>query len=164
MRAAGFSDEDMHRWHAEFEKKAPAEHQEFLEFLHIPREEVNAIREWSGRWSGRAGRLEGSVIRLDSSPARGGPSGGARDFRPHRAPESKTQTTGRSACATKSLFLCAPRRFFASVPCTGRPPKTMVCPTGGVCGIAALCYKCKPPAITRAGVWRRARSITLYSK
>jgi len=55
MRAAGFSDEDMHRWHAEFEKKAPAEHQEFLEFLHIPREEVNAIREWSGRWSGRAG-------------------------------------------------------------------------------------------------------------
>jgi MerR family transcriptional regulator, thiopeptide resistance regulator len=47
MRAAGFSDEDMRRWHAEFEKAAPAEHQEFLEFLHIPAEELKAIREWS---------------------------------------------------------------------------------------------------------------------
>ena len=47
MRATGFSDEDMRRWHAEFEKSAPAEHQEFLEFLHIPAEELKAIREWS---------------------------------------------------------------------------------------------------------------------
>ena len=54
MRAAGFSDGDMHRWHAEFEKKAPAEHQEFLEFLHIPKDEVSAIRKWSGEW-GRPG-------------------------------------------------------------------------------------------------------------
>ena len=55
MRAAGFSDEDMHRWHSEFEKKAPAEHQEFLEFLHIPKEEVNSIRKWSGEWIGTGG-------------------------------------------------------------------------------------------------------------
>jgi hypothetical protein len=47
MRAAGFTDDDMHRWHAQFEKSAPGEHQEFLEFLHIPSQEVQTIREWS---------------------------------------------------------------------------------------------------------------------
>jgi len=47
MRAAGFTDDDMHRWHAQFEKSAPREHQEFLEFLHIPPEEVQSIRDWS---------------------------------------------------------------------------------------------------------------------
>ncbi len=49
MRAAGFSDEQMHRWHREFEKTAPVEHQEFLEFLRIPADEVKQIREWSSR-------------------------------------------------------------------------------------------------------------------
>jgi DNA-binding transcriptional MerR regulator len=47
MKAAGFSEDDMHRWHAEFEKSAPDEHQEFLEFLHIPPAELTRIREWS---------------------------------------------------------------------------------------------------------------------
>src|SRR5579871_124005 len=47
MRAAGFNGEQMHRWHCEFEKSAPAEHQEFLELLHIPADEVKQIREWS---------------------------------------------------------------------------------------------------------------------
>jgi DNA-binding transcriptional MerR regulator len=47
MRAAGFSEEDMRRWHKEFEKSAPQEHQEFLEFLHIPAEEIKTIRGWS---------------------------------------------------------------------------------------------------------------------
>ena len=47
MRGAGFTDDDMQRWHMEFEKSAPQEHQEFLEFLHIPSEEVKSIREWS---------------------------------------------------------------------------------------------------------------------
>lgn len=47
MRAAGFSEEQMRRWHVEFEKAAPAEHQEFLEFLHIPAEEAQRIRAWS---------------------------------------------------------------------------------------------------------------------
>ena len=47
MKAAGFGKEDMHRWHAEFEKSAPAEHQEFLEFLHIPADEIRTIREQS---------------------------------------------------------------------------------------------------------------------
>jgi DNA-binding transcriptional MerR regulator len=47
MRSAGLTEADMHRFHAEFEKSAPQEHQEFLEFLHIPAEEVKAIREAS---------------------------------------------------------------------------------------------------------------------
>jgi MerR family transcriptional regulator, thiopeptide resistance regulator len=47
MRSAGFTDEQMRRWHMQFEKSAPEEHQEFLEFLHIPAEEVVRIREWS---------------------------------------------------------------------------------------------------------------------
>ena len=47
MRASGFSEDDMRRWHAEFERAAPAEHQEFLEFLHIPAPDIARIREWS---------------------------------------------------------------------------------------------------------------------
>ncbi len=47
MRGAGFTEEDMHRWHSEFEKSAPEEHQEFLEFLHIPVEEIKKIRQFS---------------------------------------------------------------------------------------------------------------------
>ena len=47
MRAAGLDDEAMHRWHLEFEKAAPAEHQEFLEFLRIPAAEIEGIRKWS---------------------------------------------------------------------------------------------------------------------
>jgi hypothetical protein len=47
MRAAGFSEQDMRRWHKEFEKSAPQEHQEFLEFLHISAEEIKSIRKWS---------------------------------------------------------------------------------------------------------------------
>jgi DNA-binding transcriptional MerR regulator len=47
MKASGFSEADMHRWHAEFEHSAPEEHQEFLTFLHIPKDEIRSIREWS---------------------------------------------------------------------------------------------------------------------
>lgn len=47
MSGAGFSEEDMRRWHQEFEKTAPSEHQEFLEFLHIPAAEIKTIRAWS---------------------------------------------------------------------------------------------------------------------
>lgn len=47
MRGCGFSPEQMNAWHAEFERSAPAEHQEFLEFLHIPAEEIGKIREHS---------------------------------------------------------------------------------------------------------------------
>jgi MerR family transcriptional regulator, thiopeptide resistance regulator len=47
MRDSGFSDDDMRRWHAQFEKDAPEDHEEFLRFLHIPDDEVRRIREWS---------------------------------------------------------------------------------------------------------------------
>jgi len=47
MRACGFTDDDMHRWHGQFEKMAPGEHQEFLEFLHIQPDEIKQIRDWS---------------------------------------------------------------------------------------------------------------------
>ena len=45
MKGCGFSSEQMHRWHEEFERSAPLEHQEFLEFLHIPAEEIATIRK-----------------------------------------------------------------------------------------------------------------------
>ncbi len=45
MKASGLTEKEMHRWHTEFEKAAPEEHQEFLEFLHIPAEEISSIRE-----------------------------------------------------------------------------------------------------------------------
>jgi len=47
MKACGFSEEQMNRWHAEFERSAPVEHQEFLEFLHIPADEIVNIRKHS---------------------------------------------------------------------------------------------------------------------
>ncbi len=47
MTSCGFSQEQMHRWHSEFERSAPDEHQEFLEFLHIPEPEIKTIREQS---------------------------------------------------------------------------------------------------------------------
>jgi DNA-binding transcriptional MerR regulator len=47
MRSSGLSEEQMHRWHTEFEHSAPQEHQELLEFLHIPADEIASIRERS---------------------------------------------------------------------------------------------------------------------
>jgi len=47
MKGAGLSPEQMDKWHVEFERSAPQEHQEFLEFLHIPAAEIETIREWS---------------------------------------------------------------------------------------------------------------------
>ncbi|HXR32782.1 MAG TPA: MerR family transcriptional regulator [Verrucomicrobiae bacterium] len=47
MKASGFSEADMHKWHVEFERSAPEEHQEFLTFLHIPEKEIRSIRKWS---------------------------------------------------------------------------------------------------------------------
>lgn len=47
MHGSGFTEEQMMRWHAEFEQAAPDEHQEFLEFLHIGPEEIQRIRQRS---------------------------------------------------------------------------------------------------------------------
>jgi DNA-binding transcriptional MerR regulator len=49
MKASGLTEADMRRWHAEFEKAAPEEHREFLEYLHIPAAEIRTIRDWSAR-------------------------------------------------------------------------------------------------------------------
>jgi len=49
MKASGLTEAEMHRWHTEFEKAAPEEHQEFLEFLNIPAPEIRTIRDWSAR-------------------------------------------------------------------------------------------------------------------
>jgi DNA-binding transcriptional MerR regulator len=47
MSAAGLSEEDMGRWHGEFERAAPEDHREFLEYLHIPGSEIETIRQRS---------------------------------------------------------------------------------------------------------------------
>ena len=47
MKGCGFTEAQMHAWHVEFERAAPDEHQEFLEFLHISTEEIRRIREFS---------------------------------------------------------------------------------------------------------------------
>ncbi len=47
LRAAGLDQNAMHRWHQEFERRAPEGHQEFLLSLGIPPEEVNRIRTLS---------------------------------------------------------------------------------------------------------------------
>jgi MerR family transcriptional regulator, thiopeptide resistance regulator len=47
MQAAGLSEQDMQRWHTEFERAAPEEHEQFLRYLQIEPEEVARIRSWS---------------------------------------------------------------------------------------------------------------------
>ncbi len=47
LRATGLSDEDMRRWHVEFERLSPAAHQDFLESLGLEDEEITRIREGS---------------------------------------------------------------------------------------------------------------------
>ncbi len=53
MKAAGFSEDDMKRWHQEFERAAPDDHQEFLTYLHIGPEEIRHIRDWSRSGEGQ---------------------------------------------------------------------------------------------------------------
>ena len=49
MEAAGMDESSMTRWHAEFERRSPKAHKEFLMSLGIPKKEVMRIQEWSGR-------------------------------------------------------------------------------------------------------------------
>ena len=44
FREIGLSDEDMHRWHREFERRHPEGHQGFLEWLGLPEERIGRIR------------------------------------------------------------------------------------------------------------------------
>jgi DNA-binding transcriptional MerR regulator len=51
LRAAGMDQNAMDRWHAEFERRAPDGHNEFLLSLGIPEDEVAQIRRFSrGEW------------------------------------------------------------------------------------------------------------------
>lgn len=47
LASTGMSEEGMCRWHAEFEKNFPEAHQDFLESLGIPKEEISMIRKVS---------------------------------------------------------------------------------------------------------------------
>jgi DNA-binding transcriptional MerR regulator len=49
LRASGFSEDDMHTWHRDFERTDPEYHQRFLELLSIPAKEITGIRAWSRR-------------------------------------------------------------------------------------------------------------------
>lgn len=46
---AGFSEADMRRWHARFERADPDKHRRFLEFLRIPAEEIADILDQARR-------------------------------------------------------------------------------------------------------------------
>ena len=46
MKAAGFNEEDMTRWHQKFEEMEPLEHQRFLESLGIDKDEIARIRNF----------------------------------------------------------------------------------------------------------------------
>lgn len=48
LEATGMSEKDMWQWHAEFEKRMPQAHQDFLESLNISTEEIREIRKKSG--------------------------------------------------------------------------------------------------------------------
>jgi len=47
LQAAGMDQAAMDRWHAEFERRAPNGHRDFLVSLGIPEEEIARIRQWS---------------------------------------------------------------------------------------------------------------------
>lgn len=47
MRASGLDKEAMANWHKPFELMAPKAHQEFLECLQLPEEEIANIRQWA---------------------------------------------------------------------------------------------------------------------
>jgi len=49
LRSAGMDDEAMHRWHGEFEERAPEAHHDFLRSLGIPENEALEIRKWSAK-------------------------------------------------------------------------------------------------------------------
>lgn len=47
LASTGMSEDGMCKWHAEFEKNFPDAHQDFLESLGIPEEEITMIRKYS---------------------------------------------------------------------------------------------------------------------
>ena len=60
LRATGLSDDDMSRWHIEFERLTPQAHQDFLESLGLEDDEIANIRKWS--------RDEGALAEDEGAP------------------------------------------------------------------------------------------------
>lgn len=60
LRQAGMDERAMHRWHTEFEQRAPEEHEQFLASLGIPPDEITFIRSQSRSQGGR-GRGRGQL-------------------------------------------------------------------------------------------------------
>lgn len=50
LREAGMDENAMDHWHAEFERRAPDEHNDFLLSLGIPEQEVAEIRNWAANF------------------------------------------------------------------------------------------------------------------
>lgn len=61
LTACGLDEHDRDRWHTEFERLSPEAHQDFLESLGLPADEVAAIRRWSAQ--GAAPSAEGRPAR-----------------------------------------------------------------------------------------------------
>lgn len=47
LASTGMSEDGMRKWHSEFERNFPDAHQDFLESLGIPKEEITVIRKFS---------------------------------------------------------------------------------------------------------------------
>ena len=47
LASCGFTEDDMLRWHVEFERLAPEKHLRFLEFLCVPDPQIEEIRSWA---------------------------------------------------------------------------------------------------------------------
>ena len=47
LAASGMNETDMRRWHGAFETSAPEKHQQFLELLGLPPDEITDIKAWS---------------------------------------------------------------------------------------------------------------------
>lgn len=52
LRQSGMDEKAMRRWHAEFERRAPSEHEQFLVTLGIQPNEIALIRRKSRSWDG----------------------------------------------------------------------------------------------------------------
>jgi len=49
LAACGLDEHDRGQWHTEFEKLSPEAHQDFLESLGLPADEIASIRRWSAK-------------------------------------------------------------------------------------------------------------------
>lgn len=47
FRATGLDEATMHRWHREFERRYPAQHEAFLKWINLSAEDILAIRTQS---------------------------------------------------------------------------------------------------------------------